>query len=91
MDYATAHKFATELLGATRTRLLNDLADTEASLHREMRLMREGGATLQEIIAASGYRSIDGVRKILDPAVKRGAADARTRRRRNSSDVAKLV
>ena len=91
MDYAAAHKFATEALGLRRGELLDQLELVEFELHREMRLMREGGATLQEIIAASGYRSIDGVRKILDPAVKRGAADARTRRRRNSSDVAKLV
>lgn len=81
----------TDQLARLRAALLAALTVTEAALHVDMRRMREGGATLQEIIAASGYRSIDGVRKILDPAVKRGAADSRTRRRRNSADVAKLV
>lgn len=70
-------------LGEERALLLAKLDLVEKDLHVEMRAMRAEGATLQEIITASGYRSIDGVRKILDPAVKRGAADARTRRRRS--------
>lgn len=81
MDYAAAHKFATEALGHRRARLLAELAAVEGKLHHEMRLMREGGASQVEVMAASGYRSIDGVRKILDPAVKRGAAQARQRKR----------
>lgn len=80
-----------EQLRARRLRLLDALEVVETELHLEMRAMRAAGATLQEIIAASGYRSIDGVRKILDPAVRRGAADARTKRLRNRADVAKLV
>jgi hypothetical protein len=82
-----------EVLGARRTRLLAELAAVEDRLHGHMREMRADGATLQEILTASGYRSIDGVRKILDPDVKRAAADGRSRNRRlrNSSDVAKLV
>lgn len=69
-----------EELRDRRAQLLAELAEVEADLHRWMREMRTDGATLQEIIAASGYRSIDTVRKILDPAVKRKAAAARQRR-----------
>ena len=77
-------------LGARRGELMAELAEGEAMLHVEMRAMRTDGATLQEILAASGYRSIDGIRKILDPGVKRGAANAR-RRRRSPEHVARLV
>lgn len=87
MDYAAAHKFATEALGHRRARLLAELAAVESKLHHEMRLMREGGATQAEIMAASGYRSIDGVRKILDPAVRDQAAAARKRRRLDDGRV----
>jgi hypothetical protein len=83
LDYAAAHKFAAEALGLTRTELLAQLAEVEAKLHEEMRAMRETGATLQEILAASGYRSIDGVRKILDPAVRAAAAVRRSNGRRS--------
>lgn len=82
MDYAAEHKFAVEALGIRRARLLEALAEVEAELHCEMRALREAGATQVEIMAASGYRSIDGVRKILDPAVRDGAAAARKSRRR---------
>lgn len=87
MDYAAAHKFATETLGLQRVKLLADLVVVEAELHREMRALREAGATQAEIMAASGYRSIDGVRKILDPAVRDQAAAARKRRRLNDGRV----
>lgn len=77
-----------EDLAASRVYLLAELAMVEEQLHREMRAMREAGATQVEIMAASGYRSIDAVRKILDPAVKQGAAAARKRRRAQSADAA---
>lgn len=86
--YEAEHKFAAEAHGLRRAELLAELEKIEALLHREMRLMRDGGATQVEIMAASGYRSIDAVRKILDPAVKAGAAEARKRRRTQSVDAA---
>lgn len=79
--YEAGHKFAVEALGLRRGELLAELAKVEKDLHHEMRLLREDGASQVEVMAASGYRSIDAVRKILDPAVKAGAAQARKRRR----------
>jgi hypothetical protein len=71
-----------EELRDRRAALLAELADVEAQLHDEMRAMRAAGATLQQILAASGYRSVDGVRKILDPAVREAAAVRRSTVRR---------
>ena len=68
--------------GEERTALLARLEMVEALLHNGMREMRADGATQQEILAASGYRSIDGVRKILDPAVREAAAVRRSTVRR---------
>lgn len=87
-SYVAGHKFAVEALGLRRSELLAELAKVEKDLHHEMRLLREGGASQVEIMAVSGYRSIDAVRKILDPAVKAGAAEARKRRRTQSVDAA---
>ena len=70
--------FAVETLGNRRAALLAELAEVEAKLHQAMRERRAEEATLQEILAASGYRSIDGVRKILDPAVREAAAVRRS-------------
>jgi hypothetical protein len=75
--------FAVEMLGNRRAALLAELAEVEAALHVAMRERRAEGATLQEILAASGYRSIDGVRKILDPAVRDAAAVRRSNGRRS--------
>lgn len=73
-------EFDIKQLGQLRMAMLEATADVEAQLHAAMRERRADGATLQEIIAASGYRSIDAVRKILDPAVKGKAALARRRK-----------
>ena len=70
---------ATGGLGDRRAQLLAELAEVETQLHERMREMRTDGATLQEIIAASGYRSITAVRQILDPAVRDAAAKRRQR------------
>lgn len=65
-------------LGCRRSDLLDELAIVEVELHARMREMRACGATLQEIIDASGYRSINGVRRILDPEVKARMAAGRS-------------
>lgn len=78
--YEAEHKFAAEALALQRSELMRHLAEVEGELHKHMRAMRDGGATQVEIMAASGYRSIDAVRKILDPQVRAGAAAARKRR-----------
>ena len=75
-------------LGRLRTTMLAALAQVEEELHHEMRLMRENGATQVDIMAASQYRSIDAVRKILDPAVRDKAAAARKRGRGERQGVA---
>ena len=72
-----------EYFAAERARLLAQLETVESSLHMRMREMREVGATQLEVLTASGYRSMDAVRKILDPEVKAGAARARARKREN--------
>ncbi len=70
-----------EAQSARRDRLLVELKQLERELHEDMRAYRDGGATQVEVMAASGYRSLDAVRKILDPAVKTKAAAARAARR----------
>ena len=68
-------------LGRQRAELLAQAGQVEGYLHEAMRSMREAGATQLEVLTASGYASMDAVRKILDPAVKAAAADTRARRR----------
>lgn len=70
-----------EHLGARRVELLAELAEVEGLLHANMRRMRDEGATQVEVMTASQYRSIDAVRKIVDPAVKEAAAAARKAKR----------
>ena len=62
--------------------LLAELARVEALLQPAMKMMREAGATWQEIIASSGYTSIEGVKKAIDPQRReRSNENARTKRR----------
>lgn len=77
-----------EELRDRRAALLAELAEVEAQLHAAMRERRAEGATLQEILTASGYRSVDGVRKILDPEVKGKAAAARHRKTAGRATIA---
>ena len=70
-----------EKQAAHRAEVLAELEALERALHGNMRTYRDGGATQVEVMAASGYRSLDAVRKILDPAVKTKAAAARSRKR----------
>lgn len=70
-----------EELGAHRRYLLAELAKVEEQLRPAMRRMRESGATWQEIIAASSYTSIEGVKKAIDP-LRRERSNENVRNRR---------
>jgi hypothetical protein len=74
----------TEHWARERASLLSQLAAVEENLHLRMRQYREAGATQLEVLKASGYASMDAVRKILDPAVKTAAAQTRAARRRQT-------
>lgn len=74
-----------------REELLAALAETEKLLHYNMREMRKAGATQVEIMTASGYRSLDAVRKILDVRAKELAAQARRDQRERARRAAAVA
>lgn len=74
-------------LGERRSRLLAELAEVEEKLRPAMSKMRSVGYTWQEIIAASGYASIEGVKKAIDPQ-RRERSNANARARRATSATA---
>jgi hypothetical protein len=71
----------TSSIGVERLRLLAALEVVEAGLHAEMRAMREAGATWYEICVASGYTSVNGVKKIVLPGVRSAYNEADRKRR----------
>lgn len=78
-------------LGTRRVELLAELADVEERLATAMREMRTAGATQAQVMVMSGYRSIDGVRKILDPAVRAAATDTRKRRKATAKPATRVI
>lgn len=74
-----------EQLGAKRKRLLAELAAVESELVPLMKAARADGATWMAILSASGYGSIEGVKKIVMPG-RRDAANEAARGRRRADD-----